>query len=234
MLPRERALDRLRAAVHARCRELRLEPPSPERITRLVRSAMTSYERRLSQAIHARLSVESVTALEGLLSAPRADVANAESARAPVVELKADPGPPGLASVLDEIAKLRQLRAIQLPPDLFTNVPPKVRQAYRQRVQVEEPYELRRHPEAVRSTLLAAWAADRSAELTDNLVETLVQTIERIDTTAQRPLPRARHHDLLAFGQKGVLYLLPAQELLLLGGGGHDRGRPAPLHGDER
>jgi hypothetical protein len=34
--------------------------------------------------------------------------------------------------------------------------------------------------------------------------------------------------------KKGVLYLLPAQELLLLGGGGHDRGRPAPLHGDER
>jgi Domain of unknown function (DUF4158) len=112
VLPRERALDRLRAGVDARCRELRLEPPSPERITRLVRSAMATYERGVSQAVHERLSVESVTALEGMLSAPKADVANTESARAPVVELKADPGPPGLVNVLDEIAKLRQLRAI--------------------------------------------------------------------------------------------------------------------------
>src|SRR6266568_8398033 len=125
----------------------------------------------------------------------------------PVVELKADPGPPGLVSVLDEIAKLRQLRAIQLPPDLFTKVPPKVRQAYRQRVQVEEPYELRRHPEPVRSTLLAAWAALRSGELTDNLVDTLVQTIERIDTTAQHRVEQELLADFRRVtGKTGLLF----------------------------
>src|SRR5207249_11137592 len=129
---------------------------------------------------------ESIAALDGLLTVVKADVANAEPARAAVIELKADPGPAGLESVLDEISKLRRLRAIQLPLDLFADMPPKVRQTYRQRVQVEEPYELRRHPAPVRSTLLAAWAAGRSAELTDNLVDTLVQTIERIDTTAER------------------------------------------------
>ena len=32
VVPHERALDRVRAAVYARCRELRLEPPTPERI----------------------------------------------------------------------------------------------------------------------------------------------------------------------------------------------------------
>jgi Domain of unknown function (DUF4158) len=73
-------------------------------------------------------------------------------------------------SALAEIARLQRLRAIGLPSDLFADVAPRARQGYRQRVQVEEPYELRRHPEPVRSTLLAAWAAVRSGELTDNLI----------------------------------------------------------------
>jgi hypothetical protein len=55
----------------------------------------------------------------------------------------------------------------------LADVAPKARRAYRQRVQVEEPHELRRHPTPLRATLLAAWAARRSGELTDNLVETL-------------------------------------------------------------
>src|SRR5262249_47368146 len=52
VLPHERALDRLRAAVYVRCREQRLEPPSAERITRLIHSAVASSERRVSQAVH--------------------------------------------------------------------------------------------------------------------------------------------------------------------------------------
>jgi len=59
----------------------------------------------------------------------------------------------------------------------------------------------------VRSTLLAAWAADRSAELTDNLVETLVQTIERIDTTAQRRVEQELLADFRRVtGMTGLLF----------------------------
>ena len=61
-------------------------------------------------------------------------------------------------------------------------------------MQVEEPYELRRHPEPVRSTLLAAWAALRSGELTDNLIEVLMQTIERIDTKSDGATLHSKVH----------------------------------------
>ncbi len=40
----DRQIDHLKAAVYARCRELRLEPPTPDRIDRLVRSAMHAAE----------------------------------------------------------------------------------------------------------------------------------------------------------------------------------------------
>jgi hypothetical protein len=207
VVPHERALDRVRAAVYARCRELRLEPPTPERIERLVRSALATHEQQVSTAVRGRLSAKSVEALDGLLTPTKPSVADGELARAPLVELKTDPGPASLESVLAEIAKLQRLRAIELPSDLFADVAPRARQGYRQRVQVEEPYELRRHPEPVRSTLLAAWAAVRSGELTDNLVDILVQTIERIDTTAQHRVEQELLADFRRVtGKTGLLF----------------------------
>ena len=46
VVPHERGIDRVRAAVYARCRELRFEPPTQERIERLVRSALASHEQQ--------------------------------------------------------------------------------------------------------------------------------------------------------------------------------------------
>jgi Domain of unknown function (DUF4158) len=44
LLAREHNLDRLKDAVAARCRELRIEPFAPDRVERLVRSAIASFE----------------------------------------------------------------------------------------------------------------------------------------------------------------------------------------------
>ena len=51
---------------------------------------------------------------------------------------------------------------------------------YRQRVVVEAPYELRRHPEANRLTWLAALAHLRGRTLIDELVDLLIETIHHI------------------------------------------------------
>src|SRR5579885_3588121 len=44
-------------------------------------------------------------------------------------------------------------------------------------------------------------------------------------------LSRPWHHGLLARRKEGDLHLLAGEKLLLLGGGGHDYGHPATLHG---
>lgn len=219
VLPRERALDRIRAALYAQCRERYLEPPTPERVERLVRSALAMHEQQLSRTIYERLSPRAVAALDALLTAaaaaataaaPGAGEEAGEAVRPAVaaqVALKSDPGPAGLASLLAEVAKLQQLRRLELPPDLLADVASKTRQAYRQRVQVEEPHELRRHPAPLRTTLLAAWAALRSGELTDNLVEVLIQTIERIGTAAEHRVEQALLADFRRVtGKTGLLF----------------------------
>ncbi|MDQ6876461.1 MAG: hypothetical protein M3082_01940 [Candidatus Dormibacteraeota bacterium] len=61
-------MDRVRSAVYARCRELRLEPPTSERVERLVRSALASHEQQVSVTVRGRLSTKAVEALDELVT----------------------------------------------------------------------------------------------------------------------------------------------------------------------
>ncbi len=100
--------------------------------------------------------------------------------------LKTDPGPVGLDSFLTEIEKLKRIRAVNLPTDLFAGISPKQVKTYRQRAATETPYHLRQHPPAIRYTLMAAFCLQRSQEITDNLIDLLIQIIHRIGTRAER------------------------------------------------
>jgi hypothetical protein len=135
--------------------------------------------------------------------------ASAEPARAILHGLKAEPGRASLESFLEEVAKLERLRALALPDDLFRQVPHKVLRLYRQRVMVEEPFELRRHPTPVRLTLLAAFCTLRSQELTDNLVDVLLQVVHRISRKAERRVEHELLDDLKRVnGKHGLLFRL--------------------------
>jgi hypothetical protein len=91
--------------------------------------------------------------------------------RSDLAVIKEGVGALKVETVLDEIAKLEQLRALGLPEDLFWDVPAKLVTQYRQRAGTEWPRELRRYPLAVRYTLPAALCWQREREITDDLVE---------------------------------------------------------------
>jgi hypothetical protein len=100
--------------------------------------------------------------------------------------LAADPGRVGLESLLAEIAKLEQLRALALPSDLLRGIHADQAKRFRRRAAVETSWELRRHPERIRLPLLAFWCAPREAEVVDGLVELLIQVTHRITVKAER------------------------------------------------
>src|SRR3954469_20096152 len=100
--------------------------------------------------------------------------------------LAADPGRIGLESLLAEIAKLEQLRALALPSDLVRGIHADQTKRFRRRAAVETAWELRRHPERIRLPLLAFWCAPREAEVGDGLVELLIQVTHRITVKAER------------------------------------------------
>ena len=108
---------------------------------------------------------------------------------------------------LREIAKLRSLRAIGLPSDLFQGYAPKLVERLRRRIAAESPSHIREHPQAIRMTLLAALVFQRSQEVTDTLVTLLIQLVHRIGKRAERRVEAAYLNDLKRVaGKTRILY----------------------------
>jgi len=178
----------LEATAYQRLRELKLEPPSPERVARLIHSAIRTCESSFCERILEQLSAESQIKLDTLLKTEGALDEDEYSGfkQSDFNLLKTDPGRTSLESILQEVQKLKRIRQIELPLTLFALVPPKIVHHYRRRASTEPPRELRRHPAAIRYTLIAAFCWQRSQEITDSLVELLVQIIHRLGSNAER------------------------------------------------
>ncbi|MGH3125562.1 MAG: DUF4158 domain-containing protein, partial [Streptosporangiaceae bacterium] len=116
--------ERLRSALLSRCREDRLEPPAAGRTERLLGAAEAMFERQFTERTLQRLGAGPAARLEDLAGAgpgggEGAAAGSAGGGRAFLQELKEDPGPLTLDTLLAEIAKLERVKAIELPDALF-------------------------------------------------------------------------------------------------------------------
>ncbi len=218
VLALERRPDRLLTAARERCRALHVEPPSPERLERLVRSALHRQEEVFCAAVLARLTPETVTGLDALLRPP--DPGGAEGGLEDggdppsLLALRTGTGQANLQSVSEEADKLRRIRVLALSPDLFAGVPARVLFAYRRRVAAEELHELRRHPSPIRLTLLAAFCHVRGREIADSLTDLLITTVHRIGTKAEKRVEGELITDLKRVaGKPALLFKLAAASI---------------------
>jgi hypothetical protein len=213
VLPHEYRPERLQAAVCARCRACHIEPPAPGRVDRLIHSAARAYEDQLYRAVLGRIGPEGLAHIDALLApdnTPEQEEPTAEDApsdRLTLHDLKADPGRLRLDNVFAQIDRLRQVREVALPDDLFTGVSPQVVHRYRQRAAAEPPSELRAHPDAVRAMLVAALCLPRQQEITDGLLDLLIAMVHKIGATAERRVEREFLADLKRVtGKPTILY----------------------------
>jgi TnpA family transposase len=183
--------EALKIAAYGHLRSQRLEPPATERLRRLLRRAVEQRQERLVRETAAQLSPSTRAALDALVKtqAPE-DAADADQMplfpiRSELAAVKDGAGAVSVKTVLDEIAKLKQLRVLGLPEVLFRDVPAKLITHSRQRAASEPPRELRRHPPEVRYTLLSALCWQRQHEITDNLVELLIHIAHRVGVRAE-------------------------------------------------
>lgn len=125
VLTQEQDIEHLKDAVYSRFRQLHLVPPAPDPILRLIHSALHTYEERLFAIISTRLATTTKQRLQQLLQ-PTPRRVEIEHDRPFWLELRHDPGRPGLETALAEIAKLVRLNELDLPPDLFAGLSHKV------------------------------------------------------------------------------------------------------------
>ncbi len=185
----ERRPDRLLAAARERFQSQHLEPPSPERLERLVRSVLHRHEDAFCAALLARLPPRTIAGLDALLRPPdpsEAGDGGEPDPAPPLLALRSGTGQASLQSVGEEAAKLTHIRSVNLPAGLFDGVPSRMLLAYRRRVGAEELHELRRHPDPIRLTLLAAFCHVRGREIADALTELLITTVHRIGAKAEK------------------------------------------------
>jgi TnpA family transposase len=166
--------------VYERYKELKIEPPLPKRIDRLIRSAVRSADERLYAKILSRLRPETQKKLDSLLGENVSPGSNS-----PLSDLKSEAGAATLESVLSEITKLERIRALSLASDLFAGISRKRLLWCKQRIAVEGLSEIRRHPPQVRYSLLAAFCTVRAEEITDTLVELLIAVIHKMGSRAK-------------------------------------------------
>jgi hypothetical protein len=208
LLAHERNLDRLKDSLAARCREVRIEPFTPDRVDRLVRSAIAGFEDEFSRGLTDGLPLHVQQGLDALL----AD--SSDSGRVPLHELRADPGPISIETLEGELDKLRRLRGLALPVWLFGRLAPEIVQGYRRRAAVEEIHELRRHPLPIRLTLLAAFCHLRTGELIDTLSDLLIDMVHRVAHRAETRVERELIADFKRVSGKNTLLFEIAEAAL--------------------
>jgi len=146
----------------------------------MIRSTLRSFEEDFGKNLLDQLSPETRHRLNALLELPLP-----ESDRVPLHDLRADPGPASIETLEEELKKLALLRSVELPSHLFDRLSLRIVQGYRRRAAVEEVHELRRHPDAVRMTLLAAFCDLRTGELIDTLCDLLIDMVHRVAHRAE-------------------------------------------------
>lgn len=174
--------DRLQISVLERYRDLRIEPPAMEQIRRLIQSALVVHENRFCTKISGSLDTVMIENLNSLLRVQTSDDGEWTTWQT----LKSDPGKAGIESIKEAVARLQTVSEIGLPIDLFKTIPPKLIERYAKRAAVEEPFELRRHSVQLRATLLTAFLHRRGEELTDHLVDLLVETVHKMGKKAEK------------------------------------------------
>ena len=163
-----------------RFRELEIEPPTAERLSRMVRSTLRAFEEDFARRLLEQLSPTTTAGRDALLETP-----SLESPSVPLLELRADPGPVSIDTLEGELDKLALLRELELPPRLFERLALGIVKAYRRRAVVEEVHELRRHPASVRMTLLSAFCHLRAGELIDSLGDLLIEMVHCVAHRAE-------------------------------------------------
>jgi TnpA family transposase len=212
IIPRTLDEKQLLEAAIQRFKALGIEPLSQKHLQGVIQSAIRKYKTQLYTQTLSKLSLQMQSAIDMLLkpadkSAIVQDDAAPEDDISRFAFLKQEPGPLGVKTLLQQVKKLQWLREIGLPDDLFQTVAAKNIQTYRTRAATESIWELRRHPAAIRYTLVAAFCWKRQQEVIDQMIDLLNQIIQKLNRHAEQRVAQEVFQDFKQVsGKHQLLY----------------------------
>ena len=212
MLPSDPTFNALQDYAIHWFRNRHIEPPGSVRLERLIRSTTHTFETDLINRIDKGLNSNTKKLIDGLLNVAEDD-ADGSSALSNTLSsvswLKDDTGKVGLDRILQAVEKINYLRDLTIPGELFASLPAKWLQKYYRRASTESAWELSRHPDVIRYSLVAVFCWQRQMEITDNLIDLLIQVVHNIGKRAENKIDKKLLEDLkLVHGKTGLLFKL--------------------------
>jgi TnpA family transposase len=190
----------------ARYKTLGIEPPTPQRLTRLAHSAARTIEEQFFLALAQALSPETCQQLDALLSNTPSPLS--------MSALKADAGPRSLDSLFTAVDTLRHLQGLQLPGALLAPLSVRYLRRVHLRVMAESLTHLRRHPDPRRYALVTLFCYGRMRDLTDRLIELLLQNVHKMSVKAEKRVDQALLADFKRVtGKTRLLFQMAAVSL---------------------
>jgi len=183
VIPSEHREDRILDMFRQKCKQVRLEPPTSDQTFRTIRSATATHDRQFHKRFFKRFDEATLASMDALL-VPM-PVAGGDVDMTLWQQIKGEPGPASVESMMDAGARLDIACGIELPANAFTGVSQRLIDRFAKQAAVEEPFELRRHSPAVRCTLLASYLKRRREVLTDHCVDVTIEIIQKFTKSAQ-------------------------------------------------
>ena len=203
ILPDQFKAEYLKEILLSHLHKLKIEPPEKTTIERIVNSAMNDWEEQTFREISDKISSESKLEIDSILDNKKKT--NTENAGSRLRQLKSGPGNASLKNILAETAKLECIRKVNLPHELFKDLPYKILRRYRDRVITEPARELRRHPDNICYALFSIFIYVRGREITDDLVDLLIQLVHNISTNAEKTITREIISEIVKVNNKEEL-----------------------------
>ncbi|MGD9153744.1 MAG: Tn3 family transposase [Gammaproteobacteria bacterium] len=214
VLPQGYSRVQINQMVYDWLRDHKLEPFKEKQLNRYIRSAISRFEKLFIKKISDNLSTTTKESLLSLLQTQDKSLNKYDPTRVKLSIIKSDAGQSNLDSILVEVSKLKCIEQLVLPNEIFASTSPKILYRYRNRVMGEPPRELLRHPPQMRNAMLAIFCYLRKREITDNLIELIIQTIHKISAKAEKRVVREFIADIQKInGKTNILYKVAVASL---------------------
>lgn len=178
--------------------ERRIAAAADEVLNALIVTARRTFEDKVLDTITSSLSPEHRRGLD-------ASLADEDSATS-FSDLKADPGQPNLENILSAAKRLAFVKGLALPIAACPDLSGPVARMLRRRVFNETAWTMRRHSDGRRHALYALFLAHRQRELTDGLVDLLIEVVHKVGSQAKRRVLKAFTGEIeRVHGKEGLL-----------------------------
>lgn len=152
--------------------------PTDAELDRLVRAQHRAFEEAYLDRIASNIDPATKRTLDESLSFPDGITGFAS--------IKAAPGKAAMSAFRDFTGRLKFVRGLGLPSEAIQSGGEKLQELIRRRVLHEDAWEMRRRPETRRIGMYAIYLHERRRELTDTLVELLIETVHQVVSRSER------------------------------------------------